>query len=79
MATIPAHEPRGRQYDWRDKTAGEAEKTQRPKALKRPNTAKVARRRGSSVVDVNERITLLARERDEALDQQRATSEVLCS
>ena len=62
----------------RDKTAGEAEKTQRPKALKRPNTAKVARRRGSSVVDVNERITLLARERDEALDQQRATSEVLC-
>ena len=27
---------------------------------------------------MNERITLLARERDEALDQQRATSEVLC-
>ena len=44
--------------------------------LKRRNTAKVARRRTSSAVGA-ERIALLTRERDEALEQQTATSEVL--
>jgi GAF domain-containing protein len=61
----------------RDKTGGKAIKTQRRKTLKRRNTVKVVRRRKPSVVDVTERIALLTRERDEALEQQTATSEVL--
>ena len=60
----------------RDKAGGKAVKRQRPKMLKRRNTAKVARRRTSSAVGA-ERIALLTRERDEALEQQTATSEVL--
>ena len=42
-----------------------------------PDTAKVPRRRKSSIADATDRITLLTLERDEALEQQRATSEVL--
>ena len=61
----------------RDKTSGKAIKTQRRKTLKRRNTVKVVRRRKPSVVDATERIALLTRERDEALEQQTATSEVL--
>ena len=61
----------------RDKTGGKAIKTQRRKTLKRRNTVKVVRRRKPSVVDATERIALLTRERDEALEQQTATSEVL--
>ena len=45
--------------------------------LKRRSAPKVARRRRSSAADANEKIALLTRERDEALEQQRATSEVL--
>ena len=48
-----------------------------PKALKRRNTAKTARGQNPSAVDAAERIALLTRERDEALEQQIATSEVL--
>ena len=54
-----------------DKAGSEA-----PKALKRRNTAKTARGQNSAV-DAAERIALLTRERDEALEQQIATSEVL--
>jgi hypothetical protein len=56
---------------------GKAEKMQRSKSLKRRNTAKVARCRNPSVADAIKRIALLRHERDEALEQQTATSEVL--
>ena len=45
--------------------------------LKRRSAPKVARRGKPSAADANEKIALLTRERDEALEQQRATSEVL--
>ena len=61
----------------RDNTGGKTAKAQRQQTLKRRNTAKVARRRKPSAVDAAERIALLTRERDEALEQQAATSEVL--
>ena len=48
-----------------------------PKALKRRNTAKTAGGQNPSAVDAAERIALLTRERDEALEQQIATSGVL--
>jgi signal transduction histidine kinase len=60
-----------------DKGGDTPVKTQRRKMLRRRNTAKVARRRKSSTADATDRIALLTLERDEALEQQRATSEVL--
>jgi two-component system, NtrC family, sensor kinase len=61
-----------------DKAGGKAVKTQRRNTSKRRKTAKVVRRRREpSAIDVTERIALLTRERDEALEQQSATSEVL--
>jgi two-component system, NtrC family, sensor kinase len=56
---------------------GKAVKRQRSKSLGRRITAKGVRRRKASTVDPTERIALLTRERDEALEQQTATSEVL--
>src|ERR1035437_783876 len=44
---------------------------------KRRNAPKVIRRRGSAAAGPNKKVELLTRERDEALEQQRATSEVL--
>ena len=44
---------------------------------KRRNAPKVARRRGSAAAGPNKKVELLTRERDEALEQQSATSEVL--
>ena len=61
----------------RNKTGGEATKPQRRKTLRRRKTAKVARRRKPSAAGVTERIALLTRERDEALEQQAATAGVL--
>jgi GAF domain-containing protein len=46
-------------------------------APKRPNAPKAARLRKPSAADVTERIALLTSERDEALEQQTATAEVL--
>ena len=48
--------------------------TTRPK---RRNAPKVARRRGSTSAGLNKKIALLTHERDEALEQQTAASEVL--
>jgi len=53
-----------------------AAKTHRPKTLKRRNAPKTAHRSGSSVAG-KETNAQLRRERDEALEQQTATSEVL--
>ena len=61
----------------RDRTRGKAVKTQRRKTLERRNAPKVARRRKLSAADATETIALLTRERDEALQQQTATADVL--
>jgi two-component system, NtrC family, sensor kinase len=61
----------------RSKPGGKAVKTRRRQTVGRRNTAKLARPRKPSAVDAAERIALLTRERDEALEQQTATSEVL--
>ena len=70
----------------RSRSSGEPNKTRRHKTatLKRRNAPKVARRRSSSAVSQDTKIALLARERDEALEQlsealkqQTAASEVL--
>ena len=61
----------------RHKSSGKAAKAQRRRTLKRPNTVKVARQRKPSAVDATERIAQLTRERDEALEQQTATAEIL--
>jgi GAF domain-containing protein len=63
----------------RSGTSGEQVKARRRKAatLKRGNTPKVTRSRPSSVGGKDKRIALLTRERDEALEHQTATSEVL--
>jgi GAF domain-containing protein len=61
----------------RDKTAGKAAKTQRRKTLKRRNAPKTARRRSALTAGKETNAARLARERDEALDQLAATSEVL--
>ena len=57
--------------------SSKAAKSQRSKALEHRNKSKVARRRKSSTVDAAEKIALLTQERDEALEQQTATSDVL--
>jgi signal transduction histidine kinase/ketosteroid isomerase-like protein len=57
-----------------DKAGGKAVKTRRPKTLKRRNTPKTAHRSGSSGKETNAQ---LRRQRNEALEQQAATSEVL--
>ena len=59
----------------RDKAGGNAIKTQRPKTLKRRNALKVGRK--PPAANANEKIELLERRLNEALEQQTATSEVL--
>src|SRR6185369_15195304 len=61
----------------RDRTSDNAVKAQRRKTLERRNAPKVARRRKPSAADVTETIALLTRERDEALQRQTATADVL--
>ncbi|MGA8918969.1 MAG: GAF domain-containing protein, partial [Pseudolabrys sp.] len=61
----------------RDKTSGKAEKTQRPKTLKRRNASKTARRRRSIAAGKETNVARLTRELKEAVEQQAATSEVL--
>jgi len=63
----------------RSKPRGQPTKTRRRKtaAPKRGNAPKAARGRGSSAAGLSEQVALLRRERDEALEQQTATTEVL--
>src|SRR5262249_53619744 len=61
----------------RDKAGGKAVKTQRHKTLTRGKVPKSARHHESSVTGLNEKIKLLAHERDELLQQQSATADVL--
>ena len=63
----------------RSRAGGEPAKTRRRKTVtpKRHNAPRAVRRRGSSAVGLSEQVALFKRERDEALEQQRATSEVL--
>ena len=56
---------------------GVSMKNQRRTKTKRPSAPKVSRRRKSSSANANMKFTLLKRERDEAIKQQKATSEVL--
>ena len=63
----------------RSRAGGQPVKARRRKAvtLKHRNAPKVTRSRPSSVGGIDKKIALLTRERDEALEQQTATSEVL--
>ena len=63
----------------RSRAGGEPVKTRRRKkaARKRGNAPKAVRRRGSSAVGVSEQVALFKRERDEALEREKATAEVL--
>jgi hypothetical protein len=63
----------------RSRAGGEPVKTRRRKmaALDRANVPKAARRRSSSAVSQDRKIALLARERDEAREQQKATAAIL--
>jgi GAF domain-containing protein len=63
----------------RSRAGGETVKAQRHKAatLKDRNAPKVTHHRESSVPGLNKKVALFKRERDEALEQQKATAEVL--
>ena len=61
------------------RAGGEPIKTRRRKTVtpKRRNAPKVAHNRKSSAADLSKKVALLKRDRDEALEQQKATAEVL--
>jgi two-component system, NtrC family, sensor kinase len=63
----------------RSRAGGKAIKTRRRKAatLNRPSAPKVSGRRKPSSTSADTKNALLKRERDEALEQQKATAEVL--
>jgi GAF domain-containing protein len=61
----------------RDKTGGKEAKTQRPETLKQRNARKTTRARSSLVTGKETDVIRLTRERDDALEQLAATSEVL--
>ena len=61
----------------RDKTGDKAAKAQRPKTLKRGSAPKIAGRRRSPVSNMDTDVARLTRERDEALERQTATAEIL--
>jgi hypothetical protein len=61
------------------RAGGKPVKARRDKTvtLKHRNGPKAVRRRSSSAAGLNEKVALLARERDELLEQQTATAEIL--
>ena len=61
----------------RDKAGGKAAKTRRHKTLKRGSAPKIAGRRSSPVSNMDTDVARLTRERDEALERQTATAEIL--
>ena len=63
----------------RSRAGGKSIKTRRRKTatLKRSNAPKVSGRRTTSSTNADAKIALLKRERDEALEQQKAAAEVL--
>jgi hypothetical protein len=61
----------------RNTAGGKAAKTQRRKTLKRRNAPETTPGHKSSPTDANEKIALLERRLNEALEQQAATSDVL--
>jgi GAF domain-containing protein len=63
----------------RSRTGGEPAKARPRKTgtLKRRGAPKAVRRHSSSIASLHEQVTLLTRERDEALEQQTATADVL--
>jgi GAF domain-containing protein len=61
----------------RSKASGEPAKTRRRRTVKRRNAAKVVVGRGSSAFSQETKVTALTRERDEALEQLSAASQVL--
>jgi hypothetical protein len=63
----------------RSRAGGEPAKARRRKTatLKRRNVPKAVRSRDFSTTSLKAKVARLARERDEALEQQKATSEVL--
>jgi len=61
----------------RDKTGGKAAKAQRPTTLKRDSAPKIAGRRSSPVSNMDTDVARLTRERDEAVERQTATAEIL--
>src|SRR5271166_5411226 len=76
---MPCPEPWGRQIRRRSRAGGELVKTRRRKTvtLKRRNAPKAGVRRSSSAADKETKVALFKRERDEALEQLSAASEVL--
>ena len=74
---MPCPDPRGEAVRRRDKPGGKAAKTQRRKTLGRRNAPKAAGGRSPLAVGKETNIARLTRERDEALEQLVATSEVL--
>ena len=56
---------------------GKAAKTRRDKTLKRGSAPKIAGRRSSPVSNIHTDVVRLTRERDEALEQQISTAEIL--
>jgi GAF domain-containing protein len=61
----------------RDKPGAKAAKAQRPKTLKRDSAPKNAGRRSSPISNKDTDVARLTRERDEALERQTATAEIL--
>ena len=70
-------EPWGEAMRRPGRLGGQGLKTQRRKTLRRRNAPKAARRHKPSAADANEKITLLERRLNEALEEQTATSEIL--